>query len=68
MLVGNTKIKCETGRYKIQQAVVERVCDENLEQGASYFQRGKYFAGLRVFVENFAAQILQPPQRDQGSL
>jgi hypothetical protein len=46
--------------HKIQQAVVECVCDENLEQGASYFRRGKYFAELRVFVENFAAQILQP--------
>jgi hypothetical protein len=47
--------------YKTQSAVVERVCDENLEQGALYYQRGKYFAGLQVFVENFAAQILQPP-------
>jgi hypothetical protein len=54
--------------HKTQQAVVERVCDENLEQGASYYQTGKYCVGLRVFVENFAAQILQLPQTHLGSL
>jgi hypothetical protein len=52
--------------YESQQAVVERVCDENLEQGARYVRWLLNHLNSRVFVENFAAQILQPPQCDQG--
>jgi hypothetical protein len=36
--------------------------DENLQQGASYFQRCKYFAMLRVIAENFAAKLPPSPQ------
>jgi hypothetical protein len=44
------------------QAVVGRGFDENLQQGASYFQRCKYFAGMRVIAENFAAKLPPSPQ------
>jgi hypothetical protein len=36
--------------------------DENLQQGASYFQRCKYLAGMRVIAENFAAKLPPSPQ------
>jgi hypothetical protein len=36
--------------------------DENLQQGASYYQRCKYFAMLRVIAENFAAKLPPSPQ------
>jgi hypothetical protein len=36
--------------------------DENLQQGASYFQRCKYFARMRVIAENFAAKLPPSPQ------
>jgi hypothetical protein len=36
--------------------------DENLQQGASYFQRCKYSAGMRVIAENFAAKLPPSPQ------
>jgi hypothetical protein len=44
------------------QAVVGCGFDENLQQGASYFQRCKYFAGMRVIAENFAAKLPPSPQ------
>jgi hypothetical protein len=36
--------------------------DENLQQGASCYQRCKYYAGLRVIAENFAAKLPPSPQ------
>jgi hypothetical protein len=36
--------------------------DENLQQGASYYQRCKYLAGMRVIAENFAAKLPPLPQ------
>jgi hypothetical protein len=36
--------------------------DENLQQGASYFQRCKYLARMRVIAENFAAKLPPSPQ------
>jgi hypothetical protein len=35
--------------------------DENSQQGASYFQRSKYLAGMRVIAENFAAKLPPSP-------
>jgi hypothetical protein len=36
--------------------------DENLQQGASYFQRCKYLSMMRVIAENFAAKLPPSPQ------
>jgi hypothetical protein len=47
---------------QVSQAVVGCGFDENLQQGASYFQRCKYFAMLRVIAENFAAKLPPSPQ------
>jgi hypothetical protein len=47
---------------QFSQAVMGCCFDENLEQGASYFQRCKYFAMLRVIAENFAAKLPPSPQ------
>jgi hypothetical protein len=44
------------------QAVMGCGFDENLQQGASYYQRCKYFAMLRVIAENFAAKLPPSPQ------
>jgi hypothetical protein len=47
---------------QVSQAVMGRGFDENLQQGASYFQRCKYFARMRVIAENFAAKLPPSPQ------
>jgi hypothetical protein len=48
--------------HQTSQAVVGCGFDENLQQGASYFQRCKYLAGMRVIAENFAAKLPPSPQ------
>jgi hypothetical protein len=48
--------------HQASQAVVGCGFDENLQQGASYYQRCKYLAGMRVIAENFAAKLPPPPQ------
>jgi hypothetical protein len=47
------KRSLETENHTAQQAVVERVCDENLEQGARYMPQLYSHQISRVFVENF---------------
>jgi hypothetical protein len=48
--------------HQTSQAVVGCGFDENLQQGASYFQRCKYLSMLRVIAENFAAKLPPSPQ------
>jgi hypothetical protein len=48
--------------HQASQAVVGCGFDENLQQGASYFQRCKYSVGMRVIAENFAAKLPPSPQ------
>jgi hypothetical protein len=52
--------------YQTPQAVVERGFDENLQQGARCIKQPYKPPVSRVFAENFAAKLLQPPQRDQA--
>jgi hypothetical protein len=47
--------------------VVERGFDENLQQGARCIKQPTKPLISRVFAENFAAKLLQPPQSDQAS-
>jgi hypothetical protein len=54
--------RSERVTYQASQAVMGCGFDENLQQGASYFQRCKYFAGMRVIAENFAAKLPPSPQ------
>jgi hypothetical protein len=48
--------------HQARQAVVGCGFDENLQQGASYFQRSKYLSMMRVIAENFAAKLPPSPQ------
>jgi hypothetical protein len=54
--------RSERVTHQARQAVMGCGFDENLQQGASYFQRCKYFAGMRVIAENFAAKLPPSPQ------
>jgi hypothetical protein len=47
---------------QVSSAVMGCGFDENLQQGASYFQRCKYLSMLRVIAENFAAKLPPSPQ------